>query len=138
MTSPKQYIYAELIYHGFLMLRAQQSMAAHASWWWLFKHRRTVLGQGYALADLLHNLHHSILVPEFTDNDLGFVNHAIPVYIKQVRGNVDPHLAGLLLAFHEAVPPDQKHRLTWHPSDELRSLTSRGRPAEADGASEDQ
>jgi hypothetical protein len=130
VESPKQFIYCRLMNHGFVMLRAQQSWAAYQSWWWLFRYRRRFFRQGYALANLLHNLHRSILDPEFGENDLGFVNHAIPRYLKQVGGEVEPYLVGLLLAFYESVPPQLRERLTWHPSTELRSLDPRRVEAE--------
>jgi hypothetical protein len=45
---------------------------------------------------------------------------------------VEPYLVGLLLAFYDAVPPELRGELTWHPSAELLALLparSRTNPA---------
>ena len=119
--SPKQIIYSQLIHHGFVMLRVYQSWAAYGSWWSrLFRYPRKHFQHGHALADLLHNIHRSILVPEFTDNDFGFINHAIPTFLRRAGSEVEVRLASFLVQFHDAVPSEQRDQLTWHPSEELR------------------
>jgi hypothetical protein len=123
--SPKQEILCRLLRHGFVRFRTQQSWAASGSCWWLFRHHRKMFRYGYALADLLHNLDRSILEPEFVERDLWFINSAIPYFLRQVGGEVEPYLAGLLLAFYEAVPPELKERLTWHPAEDLRAIDPR-------------
>ena len=123
--SPKQHIYCRLMYDGFVRLRAHQAWAAHGSWWWLLWHRK-IFRQGYALADLLHNLHRSILEPEFGPNDLGFINCAIPVYLKRVGGDIETQMASLFVAFYDAVPEPLRGQLTWHPSAELRQIAVTG------------
>jgi hypothetical protein len=125
VKSPKQHIYCQLMNHGFIRLRAYQSWAAHGSWWWLLWHRK-LFRQGYALANLLHNMHRSILEPEFGPNDLSFINHAIPAYLQQVGGDIESPMASLLVAFYDAVPEPLRGQLTWHPSAELRRKAETG------------
>ena len=133
MESAKQRLYCLLIHHGFVTLRCHQSFAAYGSWWWLIRHRRGVFREGYALANLLHNIHYTILQPEFTEADIGFINEAIPVYIRQVEGEIDTRLVGLLLAFYDAVPSTLRERLTWHPSEDLRALSRPPQDGVVDG-----
>lgn len=121
MESLKQHIYCRLMHHGFVALRMQQSWAADGSWWWLFRHRKQVFRQGYALANLLHNLHRSILEPEFGENDISFINQAIPAYLREVGSEIELPVVAQLVAFYDAVPEQLCERLTWHPGPELRA-----------------
>jgi hypothetical protein len=54
------------------------------------------------------------------ENDLSFVNIAIPTYLRRVDPDFEPDILSLLVAFYDAVPPQWRSQLTWHPSDELR------------------
>jgi hypothetical protein len=128
-VTAKQQFYAWMVHHGFVVLRSHQSFAASGSWWWRVRYGRKVFGDGWALADLLHNLHYSILDPEFGDNDLGFVNEAIPNYLRRVGADLDSRLVCMLVGFHDAVPPEWQDRLTWHPSPELRAVVERATAA---------
>jgi hypothetical protein len=121
-VSPKQTVYRWLIHHGFVELRVRESHAAFASWWWLFRYRRRFCGYGVALANLLHRLHETVLEPEFTETDFGFLNHAVPHFLQQVGAAADAGLIAMLVQLHDAVPEEQRSRLTWHPDGSQRRV----------------
>ena len=100
--SPKQAVYQWLIHHGFVELRMRESHAVGGSWWWLFRHRRRFCGYGVALANLLHRLHETVLQPEFTETDLGFLNHAVPRFLQQVGDEANTGLVAMLVQLSEA------------------------------------
>lgn len=118
--SPKQTVYRWLIHHGFVELRMRESHAAGSSWWWLFRHRRRFCGYGVALANLLHRLHETVLQPEFTETDFGFLNHAVPRFLHEVGDEAKTGLMAMLVQLHDAVPEELKSQLTWHPSESHR------------------
>lgn len=134
-VSPKQAVYSWLIHHGFVELRARESHAAYASWWWLFRHRRSFCGYGVALANLLHRLDQTILDPAFTDTDLSFLNHAVPRFFQQVGAEADSSLVAMLVQLHDAVPEEHRPRLTWHPDESQRRIAE-ARPAEPGAAAD--
>jgi hypothetical protein len=115
--SPKQAIYRWFIHHGFIELRMRGAHAASGSWWWLFRHRRRFCGYGVALANLLHRLHETILLPEFTETDFGFLNQAVPRFLHEVGEEADTGLVAMLVQLHDAVPAELQSELTWHPND---------------------
>jgi hypothetical protein len=134
-VSPKQAAYLWLIHHGLVELRARESHAAYSSWWWLFRYRRRFCGYGSALANLLHRLYETVLEPGFTETDFGFLNHAVPRFLKQVGAQADAGLVAMLVQLHDAVPEEQRPRLTWHP-DESQRWMAEARQAEQGAAAD--
>lgn len=118
--SPKQAVYRWLIHHGFVELRMRESHAAGASWWWLLRHRRRFCGYGVALANLLHRLHETVLEPEFTETDFGFLNLAVPRFLQQLGDEAHTGLVAMLVQLHDAVPEELQSKLTRHPSESHR------------------
>jgi hypothetical protein len=123
-VSPKQAVYRWLIHHGFVEMRVRESHAAFGSWWWLVRHRRRFCGYGASLANLLHRLHETVLEPGFTETDLGFLNHAVPRFLREVGPAADAGLVAMLVQLHDAVPAEQRPGLTWHPDESLRRVAS--------------
>lgn len=118
--SPKQAVYRWLIHHVFVELRAHESQAAYGSWWWLLRYRRQVCGYGAALANLVHRLDETIGEPDFTETDFGFLNDAVPRFFRQVGTQADVGLVAMLVQLHDAVPEEQRSRLSWHPDESQR------------------
>jgi hypothetical protein len=119
-VSPKQTVYLWLIHHGFVELRMRESHAAGGSCWWLFRHRRRFCGYGVALANLLHRLDETVLQPEFTETDFGFLNQAVPRFLHEVGDEANTGLVAMLVQLHDAVPKELQSQLTWHPSESHR------------------
>jgi hypothetical protein len=119
-ASLKQLIYGRLVQHAFVRFRAEWSWVSWGSWWWLLRHRRAFRAS-HALADLLHHMPWAMLEPEFDSDDVDFVNSTIPYFLRMAGGQLDPHVADLLLALYDAIPPPLRGKLTWHPSEELRA-----------------
>jgi hypothetical protein len=124
VKSPKQDALCWLIGHGFAILRAIQGSAANGSTAWILEHR-SIFHHGFALADLLHRVHGSIVEPGYGDNDITFVNIAIPAYLRAVGEDVDPAVVKRFLAIYDAVPDELRDRLTWQPTPALRQMASR-------------
>jgi hypothetical protein len=121
--SPKQEALCWLVGHGFAILRAIQSSAAMGSVPWLLEHR-DYFGQGFALADLLHRVHCSITEPDFEENDVTFINFAIPHYLRELGDEIEPSVVKRFVALYDTAPPEIKERLTWHPSHALRLVAA--------------
>lgn len=64
----------------------------------------------------------SILDETYTDNDIELVNWGIKHFAERGEGSLTPHVARLLVGFHDGVPQERRHELTWHPSESLRRL----------------
>ena len=126
MASLKQHIYCRLMQHAFVRFRAEWSWVGWGSWWWLLRHRRAFRAS-HALADLLHNMPWAILEPEFGPDDVGFVNSTVPYFLRLAGGQVEPQVAGLLLALYEAIPSQLREQLTWHPSEEFGGRSTPGK-----------
>jgi hypothetical protein len=120
--SRKQEIYAEMIWLGFVALRAICGSGASVGW------DRQECEQGWSVANLLHNASGSILLPEYTDNDINFINLAIPHYLEGPQGIFEHEFCRLLIEFHDLVPDELRAQITWHPSEELRRAVERPLP----------
>ncbi len=106
------------------MLRAIQSSAIGGSPAWISEHRN-LFDHGFALADLLHRVHGSILEPEFVDNDVTFINFAIPYYLGSLGKEVDPAIIMRFVAIYDAAPVELRNSLTWQPTPDMRAISSR-------------
>jgi hypothetical protein len=124
MKSPKQDALCWLVGHGFCLLRAMQNAAATASTGWLLEHRDG-FRHGFALADLLHRVHGSIVEPDFVENDITFINFAIPDYLRVVGAGVDPAVVKRFVLLYDAVPEATRGVLTWQPTEAHRQVAAR-------------
>jgi hypothetical protein len=85
---------------------------------------RELFGDGFEEANLLHHIHCSILVPEYVENDISFINWGFRVYVERLGDRLSPETAALILSFYEGVPEEMCSLLEWHPSPELRALAA--------------
>jgi hypothetical protein len=98
----------------------REGVTARGRWWKVLRGRRTFNAYGYALANLLHRLHETILDPDFTETDITFLNQAVPQFFSQVSGAEDPTLIAMIVQLHDAVPEPQRPLITWHPNKSQR------------------
>lgn len=115
MASRKQRILAELMHHIICCARGAQTGPAL----WRLRH-----GEAYRRAfedlNLIHRIPHSIIIEEYTENDISFINWGIERYLKKREVELDSRTAWLLLEFVNGVPEAQQNGLTWKPSQALR------------------
>jgi hypothetical protein len=123
VASVKQEILCWLVGDGFTILRAIQSSAAHHSLWWISQHRKS-FDYGFALANLLHRVHISIAEPDFVENDITFINFAIPRFLGKAGANADPSIVKRLVAFYDAAPEELKTSLEWQPTPAHREIAA--------------
>jgi hypothetical protein len=124
VKSPKQDALCWLVGRGFAILRVLQEAAATASAAWLLEHREH-FRHGFALAALLHRVHGSIVEPDFVENDITFINFAIPDYLRAVGAGVDPAIVKRFVLLYDAVPEAMRKLLTWHPTQAHRQVAAR-------------
>ena len=74
------------------------------------------------MANFLHRVPHSVLEPEFVDNDITFINFAFPGYISRLGTALPAGTARLMVELYDLVPDSLRPQLSWHPSPELRRL----------------
>ena len=115
----KQQVQGALLKHGMVYFRGQ----FHATAWErltlpIWEPRRWRYNRD--LANLLHRLGETVNEQGFTDTDISFLNHAIPVFLSVKANNWDTGLLELLVQFHDCVPPETAGKVTWHPSDAIR------------------
>jgi hypothetical protein len=101
-----------------------QHSAATASTAWLLEHRDD-FRYGFALADLLHRVHGSIVEPDFLENDITFINFAIPDYLRVVGAGVEPAVVKRFVLLYDAVPETMRKLLTWQPTQAHRQVAAR-------------
>lgn len=105
--SRKQDIYRELLQFGLPYLRSLRSLR-----WWE-KRRRQALSEE---AEFLHNLHVSILEPEFMDHDIWFLNHQARSFLAHAEPRYAPcyeHHGRLIRELFTLVPEPLRHKLEW-------------------------
>ncbi|MCX8156929.1 MAG: zinc ABC transporter substrate-binding protein [Verrucomicrobiae bacterium] len=106
--SRKQEIYQEMLRWGLPYIRDVLAQGA----WARLKDRSALLE-----AQLLHSLPHSILDPDFTDNDLWFLNHHARAYLTEASPalcrNYDLHRK-LIAELFLLVPPPRRAELKWN------------------------
>jgi len=126
VATRKQVIYCRLLYNGLLYLRMLCGCADRATAEELAGFQRE-FEIGSEQANFLHNVHLSILEPEYLDNDITFVNFAFPCHIERLGDRLDSDTAALMLEFYEGVPEALRPRLSWHPGEAFRLLAAQGR-----------
>jgi hypothetical protein len=124
VKSPKQDALCWLVGDGLGRLRALQHSAATAPTAWLLEHRDD-FRHGFALADLLHRVHGSIVEPDFVENDITFINFAIPHYLRAVGAGVDPAVVKRFVLLYDAVPEAMRKLLIWQPTQAHRQVAAR-------------
>ncbi|WP_168428760.1 zinc ABC transporter substrate-binding protein [Erwinia amylovora] len=71
----------------------------------------------YFEAELVHNLTHTLLNPDFTEHDIWFLNHQAKYYYDKCNDDISPnynqHLKYIRELF-ELVPDTLKVKLSWH------------------------
>ena len=117
--SEKQRIQGMLLKHGMVHFRGQFYSTKLERLTSLFRVPRR-WRYNRDLANLLHRLGETVDEPEFTDTDLSFLNHAIPVFLRANTNHWDTGLIAMLVQFHDCVPPEAADKITWHPSDAIR------------------
>ncbi len=112
----KQDIYQQLFWKGLVHIRNVQSQS------FLKKGRDK---SSYFIAELLHNLHASMFIPEYTDHDIWFINNQVRYFINNCSSKIlSSYLdyCDLLLLLVEDVPNTLKSQIDLTFSDELRLL----------------
>ena len=71
-------------------------------------------------ANFLHNVHQSILDPEFKEEDVWFINTAFRTLVERLGSWIPQKTAGLMIEFHDLVPPGLREKVTWEPDQELK------------------
>ena len=127
MSSRKQEIYCEILGLGIMHLRSLFSAAKlelkGATEQSLLDLQKT-LQQGFDGANFLHNIHLTVLEPDYVEMDLSFINLAFPIYINRLGETIPPQLVELMLEFYDLVPTHLRSQLSWHPSLQFRSYAS--------------
>jgi hypothetical protein len=107
--SRKQAIYQELLRTGLASIRNVQT---HSSWQKVFNK------SCYYESELLHRLPFSILDPEFSDQDVWFLNNQARWYYENARGTVNyEHFAKLITELLGLVPITIRSQLKWNPTE---------------------
>lgn len=71
----------------------------------------------YFEAELVHNLMHTLLIPDFVEHDLWFLNNQAKYYFEMCNDEISPnyaqHIKYIKLLF-ELIPGELKNKLLWH------------------------
>jgi hypothetical protein len=114
--SRKQEIYREVLFWALPTLR--NCLSRYTTRFPKIFLRRSERGQlkaSFEIAEFIHNIYASILVEDFTDHDMYFINQQARNFIQ----NCDPNAGHYaLFAFYiqqliNEVPPNRKKQLTW-------------------------
>lgn len=104
-VSPKQRLYQELL---LLVLPHIRNVQTHGAW------RRARDRSCYFLAELVHNLPHSILEPGLVDHDFHFLNFQARSFHENASTcTLYGPVCRLLAAIFAAVPVEARERLQW-------------------------
>lgn len=112
--SRKQELYQEMIRDGLILIR---NIQRSASW------RHKAFGKtSYYEAELLHNLHHVLYEPEFTDHDIWFLNAQAREYLEKTGPKrVGNHIANKerIKELLGLVPQEKRAQIDWESFDRL-------------------
>lgn len=72
--------------------------------------------------NLIHKIPLSILDPEFTENDIDFINWAVSSYVAKVGQEIDSRIAHNLIVVFDSVPETLRHKIRWAPPAWLREI----------------
>ena len=87
-----------------------RNIQTHPAW------RRFRYGSFYAEMELVHNMHRLLVLPEFTEYDVYWLNTQSRIFVKQ--GNKPVHglyeeITARIGELFTLVPEPLKHKLTW-------------------------
>lgn len=71
---------------------------------------------------LIHKIPLSILYPDYTENDIDFINWAVSSYVAKVGQEIDSRIAHNLIAVFDSVPEALRHKIRWSPPVWLREI----------------
>lgn len=107
MLTSKQKIYYDILEK---MLPFIRNIQRHSAW------RRFRYGSFYPEMELVHNMHRILLLPEFTEHDVHWLNSQARIFVEQgnnpVHGFYEPIRASIAELF-ALVPEQLKSKLTW-------------------------
>ena len=119
MSSQKQVALADLMHWIICIDRGPQSYGPL---------RRLFRGRAYkrVLADLylIHKIPLSILDPDYTPNDIDFINFGIRSYVQEIGESICPRVGANLLDVVDGVPASMADQITWTVPDWLRTIVT--------------
>jgi len=109
MLTAKQKLYYEILE---MLLPALRNIQQHPAW------RRIAYGAFYPEMELVHNLHRILIIPEFTEYDVHWLNSQARIFVE--RGKNPAHgcykpIASKISEVFRLVPEDLRQKLTWSP-----------------------
>jgi hypothetical protein len=117
MPSEKQIALADLMHWVTCIARGPQTYGPLS---------RLIRKKAYdrVLADLylIHKIPLSILDPDYTENDIMFINWGVKNYVMEIGDSIDPRVADNILRIVDGVPGNLRDRITWTVPDWLREL----------------
>src|SRR2546426_3773861 len=107
MLNRKQKIYYEILE---MMLPAMRNIQRHSIW------HRFRYGSFYPEMELVHNMHRILVIPEFTEYDVHWLNSQARIFVE--RGNNPAHalhetITALISELFTLVPEPLKNKLNW-------------------------
>lgn len=119
MPSDKQEALADLMHWLICLDRGPQSYGPLGR---LFGKRH--YARAFEDLNLIHKIPLSILDPDFTQNDIDFINHGISTYVSKVGRGIDSRTAWNLIAVFDSVPEALRSEIRWLPPSWLRDLAT--------------
>ena len=107
MLTRKQEIYSEILEW---ILPSMRNIQTHSAW------HRFRYGSFYPEMELVHNMHRILVVPEFTEADICWLNSQARIFVE--RGNNPVHglyepVTSCILELFALVPEPLKNKLIW-------------------------
>ena len=107
MLTRKQKIYYEILER---MLPFMRNIQTHSAW------RRLRYGAFYPEMELVHNMHRLLVLPDFTEHDIHWLNSQARIFVKHgnnpVHGFYEP-ITAFIAELFTLVPAELRQKLTW-------------------------